>query len=243
MGHWLRRAAVLVIGMACAAAAAWSAPPAEGINSAGVIDFPTALDQPTTHAFHGTLEIFDLSEPDLRPVNFRYGFQLGNLQLLADSYWQTDPKKFDHLEAKAKLRILNLDEYRTYAAIGFLARYVDQKDKEPAVIDDRRYSLFAIATTELYPIANWDAFLFNFYLDNRFADVGLKVPLYQFIRFVAEEDYHHGLNEDLKNLTDNQKERWIGKIGIELEGEQNFYVQFYYSTVGDHVRLQIGTGF
>jgi hypothetical protein len=52
------------------------------------------------------------------------------------------------------------------------------------------------------------------------------------------------------------KERWTGKAGIELEGEQNFFVQFYYfdqqtppvksgekkPEIG-HIRMQIGTGF
>lgn len=218
-----------------------------GIDAAGVIDFPTALDQTTRHTFHGTLEVFDLGEPDLRPLNVRYGFQLGNLQLLAESYWHTDPREFDHVEGKAKLRILNLDEFRTYAALGVLARYVDNKDKERAVIDDKPYSLFAVVTAELIPFANWDAFLVNLYLDNRFGSVGLKVPLYRFIRAVAEADYHHAGTE---------QDRWRGKAGIELEGEQSFYIQFVYSDRSDHgpdtgknardqgrVRVQIGTGF
>jgi hypothetical protein len=243
MGQWLRRAALLWIALAFLADGAWSADPGQGIHAAGVIDYPTALDQTTTHTFHGTVEIFDLGEPDLRPVNLRYGFQIGNLQLLADTYWQTDPKEYANSEAKAKLRVLSLDEFRTYLAIGFLARYVDKKEKEPIVIDDRRYSLFAIVTSEFFPFASWDAFLVNVYVDNRFASLGLKVPLYQVIRAVAEGDFHHGLNTELKNLTKEQKERWQGKIGIELEGEQNFYVQLYYSTAGDHARLQIGTGF
>ncbi len=240
--------------LAAAPAAAWGAKAStgEGINTAGVIDFPTALDQPTTHTFHGTLEVFDLGEPDLRVQNMRYGFQLGNLQLLADGYWGTDPKKFEHGEAKAKLRVLNLDEFRTYAAVGFLGRFVDgtgkaRDEKAKAVLDDKTYSLFAVVTAELFPVAHWDAFLLNFYLDNRFGSLGLKVPVYQFIRAVAESDYHHAGDE---------KDRWRSKVGVELEGEQSFYFQVYYADHADNgsakskdpktqgrVRVQIGTGF
>jgi hypothetical protein len=248
MHQWIRRPLALVTGalftgMLLAGTTAWAIDPSKGLNAAGVIDFPTALDQNTTHTIHGTVEIFDLGEPDLRAVNLRYGFQVGQLQLLADTYWQTDPKEYDHSEVKAKLRILSLDEYRTYAAFGIVARYVDKKDKEPFVIDDRRYSLFAVVSAEFYPIAKWDAMLANFYVDNRFASFGLKFPVFDFIRVVAEADYHHGLDDELAGLTDKQKERWQSKIGIELEGEQNFYVQLYYSTAGEHARLQIGTGF
>ena len=249
MSRWMLCACLIGALSLCAVAPAWAIDPDKGVNAASVIEYPTALDQTTTNTISGTVAIFDLGEPDLRPVNLRYGFQVGALQLLADSYWQTDPKEFDHIEAKAKLRVLSLDEYRTYLAFGVLARYVDQKDKEPAVIDNKRYSLFGIVTTELYPFANWDAFLFNFYLDNRFADVGVKVPIYQFIRVVAEGDYHHALTETVEKASkadkndDNDLNRWDSKLGIELEGDQNFYVQLYYATAGSRVRLQVGTGF
>jgi hypothetical protein len=242
MQQLTRRLAALAAGMALAYTAA-AAGPGQGINTAGVIEFPTALDQATTHTFHATVEIFDLGEPDLRPVNFRYGFQIGNFQLLADTYWRTEPKEYGYSEAKAKLRVLNLDEFRTYGAIGFLARFVDKKEKEPVAIDDRRYSLFAAVSAELFPFASWDAFLVNLYVDNRFASFGLKVPVYQFIHVVAEADYHHGLDEDLPGLSRKEKERWHSKAGIELEGEQNFYLQLFYSSAGEHARLQIGTGF
>jgi hypothetical protein len=205
-----------------------------GTNVAGVIDFPTALDQPRTHTVHGTVDVFDIGEPDLRPLNLRYGFQVGNLQVLTDLVWSSQPRAFDHGELKLKLRILNLDEFRTHAALGVLGRAVDKKEKEATVIDGKPYSLFAIVTTELYLFRDWDAFLVNFYLDNRFASIGAKLPVYQFIKAVLESDYHHAIPGD---------DRWHHKAGFELEGEQNFYIQFVYSSVGERMRIQIGTGF
>jgi len=208
-----------------------------GVNTAGIIDYPTALDQRTANIAHGSIDIVDLAAPDLRVANLRYGRQLGNLQLLADFYGRTEPvRAFDYGEVKAKLRIVNLDALRTYFAVGALARWSDQKSKDESVLDNKPYSLLGVFTTELFPFEQWGAFLLNVYLDNRFADAGLKVQVYEGIRFVTEADYHHG---DINA----QPNKWRFKAGLEFEGERNFYAQILYDDVLKHSRLQIGTGF
>ncbi len=208
-----------------------------GVNTASVIDFPTALDQRTANMLHGTIDIVDLSAPDLRLANLRYGRQLGSLQLLADVYGRTEPKReLDYAELKAKLRILNLDAQRTYFALGGLARWSDQHIKDETRLDNKPYSLLGVFTTQLFPFDQWGAFLVNVYLDNRFVDAGLKVQIYEGIRFVTESDYHHGDSND-------DPHKWRFKAGLEFEGERNFYAQIFYDDVGNHTRLQIGTGF
>ena len=52
----------------------------QGVYQAGVIDFPTALNQPTTHTFHGTIELTDIAEPERRARQaFEKAFQLDSL--------------------------------------------------------------------------------------------------------------------------------------------------------------------
>ena len=230
-----------VLGAAVLALAGWSSPSfAEELdlaaNPAGVIEYPTALDQITPNLVHGTLEIFDLAAPDLRPANLGYGRQWNNVQLLADMTWLPLERAFDHAEFKAKVRAIGFDAQRTYVAFGAIARWTDQNSKWKAVLDDRPYSLLGIVTTELYPIDAWGAFLVNFYLDNRFADLGLKVQLYQSIKLIAESDYHHG---DVNNAP----HPWRFKGGLQFDGDKNFYMQLYYDDAGNHTRVQMGWGF
>jgi hypothetical protein len=235
---------VAVASLAILLAAALAATPAAraeelepGMNTAGVIDFPTALDQKTPNVLHGSLELTDISAPVVLPVNARYGRQFGNLQLLADIKWRTEPvREFDYGEAKAKLRVVSLEAQRTYFAIGALGRWTDQKSKDETSLDNKPYSLLGVVTTELYPFDEWGAFLLNFYVDNRFADAGLKVQLYEGIKFVTELDYHHGDVNDLG-------QKWRTKAGFEFESEQNFYFQILYDDAGNHARIQLGTGF
>lgn len=229
--------ALLLAAALAAAPAAWAEELEPGVNAAGVIDFPTALDQPTPNTLHGTLDFIDLAAPDVRPVNARYGRQFGNLQLLADINWRTEPvREFDYGEAKAKLRVVSFEAQRTFIAIGALGRWTDQKSKDEARLDNKPYSLLGVLTTELYPFDQWGAFLLNFYVDNRFADLGLKVQLYQGIMFLTEVDYHHGDVNDAPN-------EWRTKAGFEFAGGQNFYTQILYDDAGNHARIQIGTGF
>lgn len=207
----------------------------QGVYQAGVIDFPTALNQPTTHTFHGTIELTDVGEPDLNLYNLRYGFQYGAFQLLTDFNWSIDPvHEFDYGEVKAKLQVLALDEFRSYLAVGFLARGVEHSEERPARIDDRTASLFGISTFEIFPFSDWGGFLINLYLDNRFVTLGTKIQLYQSIQFVGEvEHLHDTLREDDTN----------GRAGISFEGLQNFYFQLLWSDEGEHLLAQIGTGF
>ena len=207
----------------------------QGVYQAGIINFPTALNQPTTHTFHGTIELTDVAKPDLSPYNFRYGFQYGAFQLLTDLFWTVEPKKeFDYGEIKAKLQVLSLDEYRSYLAVGLLGRGVRHERERPARIDDKQASLFAISTFELFPFDQWGGFLVNAYVDNRFVSLGLKVQLYQSIQFVAEAEHLHStLREDKNN----------GRAGIAFEGLQNFYFQLLWTDQGEHALAQIGAGF
>lgn len=206
------------------------------VNASSIIDFPTALDQVTPNIIHGTVETFDLAAPDLRPTAVGYGHQWGVFELLTDMYWQPQTRSFSYAEAKAKVRTINIDSQRTYIAFGAIARWTDQTSKHETVLDNKPYSLLGILTTELYPIDAWGAFLLNFYVDNRFADLGLKVQLYDAIKFVAETDYHHGDVNDLKN-------KWRSKAGVQFDGDKNFYMQLLYDDGGNHVRIQLGGGF
>lgn len=206
------------------------------VNAASVIDYPTALDQPTPNILHGTFEVFDLAAPDLRPTSMSYGHQWNNVQVLADAFWQPKARTFDYADAKAKVRAIDLDSEQTYIAFGAVARWSDQSGKMETVLDNKPYSLLGILTTELYPIESWGAFLLNFYLDNRYADLGLKVQVYQSIKLVTETDYHHGdINDD--------PHKWRTKVGVQFDNDKNFYMQLLYDDAGDHLRVQLGSGF
>lgn len=207
----------------------------QGVYQAGVIDFPTALNQPTTHTIHTTLELTDVAEPILNLYNVRYGFQHGAFQLLADLNYTIEPvHEFDYAEVKAKLQVLALDEYRSYVALGLLGRAVEKSRERPYRIDDRPLSLFVISTVELFPFDNWGGFLANFYLDNRWATLGLKVQLYQSIQAVGEFSRLHSTERDEQNHV---------RAGVAFEGVQNFYFQLIWSDQGEHWLAQLGTGF
>lgn len=204
------------------------------IYSAGVIRFPTALDQTEDHTFHGTVEIEDIGEPDLAMNNARWGMQLGNFQLITDLHMETEPgEAFDFGVIRAKLRVLPLDEISTDIAVGLLYRFAESGEKKR--FDDREASLFGIVTTRLDLIPDTEPLLLNVYLDNLFISLGIELGVYQFIRLVAEGDYLHS-RPDIA-------ERGSGRIGIEIEGEQNFYFQLFYSDRTDDFLVQIGTGF
>ena len=206
-----------------------------GVNSAGVIEFPTDLDQELTHVFHGSLTFLDVEEPDLAFTNLRYGFQLGNFQLLTDLNARAEPdKEFDFGEIRAKLRVLPLDSISTNIAVGFMGRFTDS-DAVKKRLADRSASLFVILTSELFLFDDLDGVLLNFYLDNLNGNLGVKVPVFQFIKVIAELDYLHG--------PENLDDRGSFKAGIEGEGEQNFYFQLYYSDLTEHFVFQIGSGF
>ncbi|MCZ6533756.1 MAG: hypothetical protein O7A08_12425 [SAR324 cluster bacterium] len=225
---------ILVLLLACSSNA-WGLQPETSTNAAGVIKFPTALDQIETHAFHGSLEIFDIGDPDLRGENFRYGLQIGNFQLLTDLHFQTEPEEdFDFGEVRAKLRILPLDEFGTDIAVGILGRFVE-KNEERKRIDDREASLFTVVTVQLLPIEDAGPLVLNFYLDNLFLNIGFKIGLYQFISIVGEADYLHSNTA--------ARERSFGRLGLEIEGEQNFYFQLYFSDRNDNFVAQVGTAF
>lgn len=207
----------------------------QGLYAAGVIDFPTALNQPTTHTFHGSLELTDISKPVLNLYNFRYGFQTGAFQLLSDFNWSVAPiKEFDYGQVRAKLQVLALDEYRSYLAVGLMGRVVANAADRPTRIDDRTASLFIIETIELYPFDSWGGFLFNFYLDNRHFNFGLKGQIYQSIQGVAEVDVRHSTTNP---------DKVHGRGGVSFENLQNFYFQILYLDVGSHAVVQVGTGF
>jgi hypothetical protein len=206
-----------------------------GTYAAGIINFPTALNQPTTHTIHGTLELTDIAKPELHPYNARYGFQYGSFQLLTDFWWRIEPvHEFDYAEIKAKLQVLSLDEYRSYLAVGLLGRAVQHTDERPQRIDNKPASLFLISTFELFPFDQWGGFLLNFYLDNRFVSLGTKIQLYQSIQFVAEAEHLHStLRKDKDNA----------RAGISLEGIGSFYFQLLWTDQGKHALAQIGAGF
>jgi len=207
-----------------------------GVNSASVIEYPTALDQTLQQTVAATVEVFDIGEPDLALENVRYGVQFGALQVVGDAFMLTDPdRKFDHGILRAKLRILHFEPERTSIAIGGLARVTDGTHAGEDRIDNRPLSLLAVATTELFPFQEWGGFLVNAYLDNRVANLGLKVQIYRYIKAVAEFDYYHS-SPDV-----DDKEQTKG--GIEIEGETNFYIQAFYAERQDHLLITVGVGF
>jgi hypothetical protein len=226
---------ILVVASLLCQSGAWAVAPEAGINAAGLIEFPTALDQTLDHTFHFTTEIVDIGEPDLRLENLRYGYQLGNFQLLFDIHGRTEPERdFDYGEVRAKLRVLPLDEYSTDIAIGLLGRETDD-DQGRARIDDRSASLFGVVTSRFFLLEATGPLLVNFYLDNLFASLGAKLEFYQFIMAVAEVDYLHSLTE--------AEDRAFGKIGLEIQGEQNFYFQVVYADRNENLLFQVGSGF
>ena len=207
----------------------------QGVYQAGVIDFPTALNQPTTHTIHTTLELTDVAEPILNLYNLRYGFQRGAFQLLADFHYLIEPlHEFDHAEVRAKVQVLRLDEFRSYLALGLLGRAVEKSQERPARIDDRPASLFAVSTFEVYPFSNWGGFLVNLYLDNRWGTVGLKMQLYQSIQAVGEFSRLHSTERHERNFV---------RAGVAFEGLENFHFQLIWSDQGEHWLVQLGTGF
>jgi hypothetical protein len=208
-----------------------------GVNNAGVIEYPTALDQYLQHTFHATVELIDVGEPKLALENVRYGLQLGAFQVTGDAYLLTHPdREFDQGILRAKLRILQFDPERTSIAVGGLARLVTDEDGEDR-IDHRPFSLLGVVTTELFPFQEWGGFLINGYVDNRVLDLGLKVQVYQFIKAVAEVDWWH--SSDFYEDEDKVQ----SKGGIEIEGQTGFYIQFFYSERFDHLLVQVGAGF
>ena len=208
--------------------------PAATINSAGVVNFPTALNQTNNNMLHLTLDVFDIGEPDLRVDTFRYGHQWGDIQLLLDLHSITRPETdFDYGEFRVKLRVLPLDEIRSTIAIGLLSRYADSPEGN-ARLDDRRTSFLAVMTNQFYLFGSLET-MTNWYVDNVFANFGIKLEIYQFIMMVAESDYYHSMPDAL--------DRTHNRIGFEVDGEQNFYFQLFFSDKLDNVLLQIGSGF
>lgn len=206
-----------------------------GVNHAGVIEYPTALDQYTPNTVHGTVEIVDLAEPDLALPNLRYGRQIGALQLLADAYARTEPEReFERVEVRAKLRVFTFAPERTSVALGALARFPNDDEAEQR-IDERPASLLGIVTSELFPLSGWGGFLVNLYLDNRVGVLGLKTQVFPRVKAVGELDYFHSPTYDL--------DRYQHKLGIELEGENSFYFQVYWADVTGEFRAQVGVGF
>lgn len=207
----------------------------EGVNIAGVIRFPTAFNQSTTHTLHTTIELTDIFEPLLNLYNLRYGLQLGGFQLISDLNYTLEPEhEFDYAEIKGKFQILALDEFRFYLAVGGLWRGVIDSRERDARIDGRVGSLFIVSTFELFPFDNWGGFLLNLYLDNRFINLGLKVQLYQSIQLVAEGERLH---------TTERTDKTHGRVGVSFEGVQNLYMQLLWSDEGENFLVQIGTGF
>lgn len=229
------------LGAAVLALMLWSGPLTAqelepSVNSASVIDFPTALDQVTINMVHGTVEAFDIAAPDLRLANLSYGRQWGQAQLLVDTNSEPKTRNFEYAEFKAKVRAISIDEQHTYIALGVVARWTDATDKEKIELDNKPYSLLGIVTTELYPFDAWGAFLVNFYLDNRYASLGLKVQIFQSVKIVTENDYHLG---DVNHAPN----KWRSKAGLQFDGDRNFYMQLLYDDAGNHMRIQMGAGF
>lgn len=206
-----------------------------GINAAGIIKYPTALNQPTSHTFHTTIELTDVGEPDLNLYNLRYGFQLGNFQLLTDLNYAIEPlHEFDYGEVKGKIQLLNLEEFRFAIALGLLGRFVQDKAESQARIDDKGASLLVVSSIELFPFGGWGGFLLNFYLDNRVFVLGLKTQLYTAIQLVAEgEMLHSTTRDDDRNF----------RAGISIDGGKNLYFQFLFTDQGENFLIQIGGGF
>lgn len=210
----------------------WGVP--SSIYSAGVIRFPTALDQTEDNVFHASVEIEDIGEPDLAMSNARWGIQFGNFQLLTDLHLETEPgEAFDFGEIRGKLRVLPLDEISTDIAVGLLFRFAESGEKQR--YDDKEASIFGIVTTQLDLFPSAEPLMLNLYLDNLFVSIGIEVGIYQFIKVVGESDYLHS--------TTDVPDRNTGRLGIEIEGEQNFYFQLFYTDGTENVVVQIGTGF
>ena len=225
---------VLACALFFAAGAAQAFELEPGVNNAGMIDYPTALDQYLMHTVSGTVELIDAGAPELAAENIRYGLQLGAFQVQGDAYFLTEPKReFDQGIVRAKLRILQFDPERTSIAVGGLARLVVDDEGEER-IDHRPFSLLGIVTTELFPFQQWGGFLINGYLDNRVLDLGAKVQLYRFIKAVAEVDWYHSSDIDDKVQS---------KGGIEIEGQTSFFIQFIYSERFAHMLVTVGAGF
>jgi hypothetical protein len=226
--------AALIGALLFAAGAARAFELEPGVNNAGMIDYPTALDQYLMHTVSGTVELIDAGAPDLAAENIRYGLQLGAFQVQADAYFLTEPKQeFDQGIVRAKLRILQFDPERTSIAVGGLTRLVTGDDGQDR-IDHRAFSLLGVVTTELFPFQQWGGILLNGYLDNRVLDLGAKVQLYHFIKAVAEVDWYHSSNIDDKVQS---------KGGIEIEGQTSFFIQFIWSERFAHVLVTVGAGF
>ena len=208
--------------------------PSAGTNAANVIYFPTALNQVNNHTIRTSLDVVDIGKPDMRVENLGYGYQLGDLLFQLDVHAITRPK-LEHFysELRIKLRVLPLDEIRTTIALGLLGRHTED-DVIWDTLNERRASLFFIATNEAYLFGS-NSMLSNFYLDNVHANLGLKVEVYQFIMAIAEVDYYHS--------TPQLPDRNRGRIGFEIEGEQNFFFQLFYADTYDNVLVQLGTTF
>lgn len=206
-----------------------------GINQANVIEFPTALNQPTTNLFATTVELTDIAKPELHLYNIRYGFQYGAFQLINDLNYSIEPtRQFDYARVRAKLQVLSLDEYRSYVAVGLLGRAVRHADERQARIDNKTTSLFAVSTFEIFPFQDWGGFLFNVYLDNRFLTLGTKIQIYQSIQFVGEAEHLVSTQRSDKNNA---------RLGVSFEGLQNTYFQLLWTDQGKHWLAQVGTGF
>lgn len=237
-----RTASLLALLVALVPLAGHAAELEQGVNQAGVIDFPTALNQPTTHTLHTTIELTDIAAPDLNLYNVRYGFQHGAFQLLTDLFFTVDQKpiegarthEFDYAQIRGKLQVLSLDEYRSYLALGILGRGVRHREERKARIDDKPLSLFAISTFEIFPFERWGGLLVNLYLDNRFFTLGGKFQLYQSIQLVGEVEHLHSTEREDKNNT---------RVGLSFEGVQNLYFQLLWTDEGANWLAQVGTGF
>ena len=206
------------------------------VNSAGVIEYPTAFDQFNDNTAHATIELFDPVQPDLALENVRYGYQTGALQIIGDVFLLTTPGQehdFDHAVLRLKLRLLQFDIEHTAIAVGGLARITDDKAGEER-INNLPFSFLGVVTTELFPFDNWGGFQINIYLDNRVAALGLKGQIYHFIQGLVEIDFFHALErEDREEI----------KAGFEIAGEEDYYFQLFFAERTEHVFVQIGVGY
>ena len=225
---------LLALSIFLSVSSARAADPASGMNSAAVIHYPTALNQTQTQVFAGTLDIVNVENTDLRVSNFRYGYQVGDFQFTADIQYLTQPdSEYNYAEVRAKLRVLPLDEIRSNLALGLLGRYADPGARTER-IDDRDASIFLVFTNQFFIFGTRSA-VTSFYLDNLNASGGLKSELYQQISLVIEGDYLHAIPD--------APDRGRIKYGVEIEGEQNFYMQLFVSGVTHSVHIQVGSGF
>jgi len=230
-----RTAGLLVLLAAMPLAVGFAAELEPGVNQAGIIKFPTALNQPTTNLTHLSVELTDVAKPELHVYNFGYGFQHGAFQLLADLNYTLEPvREFDYGILRAKAQILSLDEYRSYVAVGLLGRGVRHSEERKARIDDKPASLFVISSFELFPLQQGGGMLLNLYLDNRFLTFGMKMQIYQGIQFVGEADHLVSTERTNKNH---------GRAGVSFETPHNFYFQLLWSDEGKHALASMGAGF